>query len=590
MVKIHLNLYSRNSMNDIKDKNSNISESSLVQEELLQFPEKECEEACGCTEALSIAEEIETIDEPSEELAKERKHHPHLDSFMQEIEKMSQPDAKLKHSLVFMENSLAQSGTPHFKSFWEVRNICLQLFKENLPPALRAQFWTKYSELSKEARRLKEILDEQSSFAVEQIEMAIAALETDIDHFEEQLVKMETPDLSGMPNKLTKKLSTYEDIQKRLNLLNVQASRINAMRKELIKTEMRIRQKNKFFQRLSQAGDKIFPLRKDLIKEVSTVFNEDVDDFIHVHFNEDFHDNLFVLREEIKGLQGLAKVLTLNTQAFTHTRMRLSECWDKIKVAEKERKKERAQLKACFKQNFEAVQQKIQEYKNRYEAGELSDDQAHKQLDDISKFMRQVDLGREEIKVLRDELSLSRNQLLDKAKAQEQARLQQEQEREMQRKSKIDELKNEIQLLGEKISVLNSQELLSARDELLEKIQNVPLSKFEKQEIERLLKPLRSLITDALSEKEEQAILSLSEDERQAIDQLREVLKQRKERRQEIKNQLEALRKSNGFSSFDIEKAMNHNELVKSERERLEKINQGIKEIEDKIAQLQKKR
>lgn len=561
-------------MSDIKNKNLSLNDTSSQQDTDFE---------------TTFEKELEGVDSSSEEISEsppEKRQQPHLEAFLQEMEKLSQTEAKVRHSLTFMENSLSQSGTPHFKSFWDVRNICLQLFKENLPPALRSQFWAKYSELSKEARRLKDMLDEQSSFASEQIEIAITALENDIAQFEEQVSKLDNPDLSGLPKILSKKRGFYENLQKRLNLLNLQASRINAMRKELIKTEMRVRQKNKFFQRLSLAGDKIFPLRKDLIKEVSVAFSEDVDSFIE-GFTENFQEAFFVLRDEIKNLQGIAKVLTLNTQAFTHTRMRLSECWDKIKTAEKERKKERAQLKAVFKQNYDAVKEKIQDFNTRYGAGELSEDQANKQLDEISKFMRQVELGRDEIKALRDDLSICRNQIMEKLNAQEQVRLQHEQERERQRKAKTEELKDEIAQFGTRLSSLNAQELAAGRDELIEKIQNSSLNKFEKQEIERLFKPVRSAVVDALSDKEEEALMALSEDDRQAIDQLKEVLKQRKDRRQEIK---EALRKAGSTSGLDFEKAMSNKELITLEKERLEKINQGIKEIEDKIAQLQKKK
>lgn len=571
-------------MNNIK--NSSTNDSSMQQEEQFSIKfdgEGEEETNCSCGESMHDEAEETT----NHESIREKKHNPHLDAFMYELEKFSQAEDKVQHSLAFMENSLAQSGTPHFRSFWEVRDICLQLFKENLSPILRSQFWSKYSELSKEARRLKEILDEQSSFAAEQIEIAIAALEKDIEQFEIFVTKLESPNLSLMPKMFSGKIAFYADIQKRLNLLNVLASRINAMRKELIKTEMRVRLKNRFFQRLSQMGDKVFPLRKDLIKKLSSVFSEDVDAFIKNNFTDNFHDALFVLREEIKGLQAIAKLLTLNTTAFTHTRMRLSECWDKIKNEEKERKKERAQLKVVFKQNFDTVQQKIQELKQHYEAGELSVDLANKQIDDISKFMRQVELGRDEIKDLRDELFAIRHQVSEKIQAQEHARLQNEQERERHRKAKVEDLKNEITQLSEKISTLDGIELVAVRDELFDKVQNSHLTKYEKQEVEKLLKPLRSGITDALSDKEEQKLLSLSDDDRQAISQLKEVLKQRKIRRQEIKD---ALRKVSGTSGLDIEKAMSNIEWANSEKERLEKINQGIKEIEDKIAQLQKKR
>ncbi|BBI17264.1 hypothetical protein [Neochlamydia sp. S13] len=573
-------------MSDLESKNQNIQETTPHQDEkFLSSVNPEGEELCLPTPSLEEAEQ-----EISEEPVVEKKHNPHLDEFMQEMENLLQVDAKVKYALDFMESSLAQSGAPHFKAFWEVRNICLQLFKENLSPLVRTQLWTKYSELSKEARRLKEMLDEQSSFAAEQIEIAIVALENDIKLFEEQVTKIANPDLGPIPTRLSVKALFYQDTQKRLNLLNVQASRVNALRKELIKTDMRIRQKNKFFQRLSEIGDQVFPLRKELIKEVSQTFSDDVEAFIEDSFKGNFDDSLFALREEIKDLQGIAKVLTLNTHAFTHTRMRLSECWDKIKLAEKERKKERAQLKATFKQNFYLVQAKIHELKKQYESSGLSDDQAYKHLDEISKFMRNVELGRDEIKALRSEMFGVKDQILEKQKAHEQVRLQHEQEKERQRKAKIEEVKNEIEQLGNNARSLEAQELAAARDELAQKIQNSSFNKFEKQEVERLYKSLRSLITDVLSDKEEQALLSLSEDDRQSIEQLREVLKQRKERRQAIKVQLESLRKAGGVSGLDFEKAMNNNELIKSEKERLEKINQGIQEIENKIVQFQKKK
>ena len=63
----------------------------------------------------------------------------------------AQPDleAKLQLAIDFMEASLAQGGTPHFRSFWEARRFCLPLFKENISPAFRSQQWNRYSELSK---------------------------------------------------------------------------------------------------------------------------------------------------------------------------------------------------------------------------------------------------------------------------------------------------------------------------------------------------------------------------------------------------------------------------------------------------------
>lgn len=352
-------------------------------------------------------------EEVSDDSAKHNIHRQHFEKFLRELEALPDNEAKLQYATDFMEASLAQSGTPHFKSFWEARNICLQLFKENISPALRTILWAKYNELSKEARRLKEILDEQSAFAVEQIEIAIKALEVDIASIHEHLEKSPLLDFGMTSSALSAHLPKYQQLQRELNLLNTHASRINALRKELIRTEMRVRQKNKFFQRLSAAGDKVFPHRKELIKEVSQYFIEDIDAFIEKYFKNEFHDSLFTIREEIKALQNMAKILTLNTHAFTHTRMRLSECWDRVKNEEKERKKERAHQKAQFKQNFEDALQKVRSFNEAYQAQPMSIAEATKQLDEVASYIRTLELGRDEWRTLREELNASRKPLLE---------------------------------------------------------------------------------------------------------------------------------------------------------------------------------
>jgi hypothetical protein len=516
------------------------------------------------------------------------KHSPHrqqYEQFLQDLDKLPDYESKLQLAIDFMEASLAQGGTPHFKNFWEARNLCLQIFKENIAPAVRMILWTKYNDLSKEARRLKDILDEQSAFAVEQIEMAVKALETDIANFGEHIEKMPKLDFQLNSLALEKTLPFYEKLQKELNLLNTQASRINSMRKELIRTEMRVRQKNKFFQRLSEAGDKVFPKRKELIKEISQHFIQDVDSFIAHHFGkEDFDDSLFLLREEIKTLQNIAKTLTLNTHSFTHTRMRLSECWDRIKNEDKERKKERALQKSTFKKNFDESLQKLQEFKQKYETEGLSTAEAFKQLEELVDQIRRLEYSRDEQKSLKAEVQAIRKPIQEKIKEQENARLNQDQEREKQRRQKIIDLKQQVEELLKNKEGLDADNLEAQRDTLVNLANSYNMSKAEKLEIERQLKPLRDLI----SEKRESSLLALSDDDRQSLQQLKEVLKQRKERRQEIKTQIDALRKMSGSSGLDFEQAMNFNAQAAAEKERLEKINQGIEEIEQKIAQLRK--
>jgi hypothetical protein len=194
-------------------------------------------------------------------------------------------------------------------------------------------------------------------------------------------------------------------------------------------------------------------------------------------------------------------------------------------------------------------------------------------------------LGREELRLLRDALGGIRRMIQEKTKLEEESRQQQENERVRQKREKYNVLKEQIEQLFNVCETHDADQLISIRDSIIEQISSSPLTKNEKQELERLLKPLRDIIT----EKKEKAMMALSEDDLQALQQLQGILKQRKERRQEIKNQLEVLRKAAGSSTLDFEKAMSYKTQINEEKERLEKANLAIQEIEQKIGEVQTK-
>jgi hypothetical protein len=445
--------------------------------------------------------------------------------------------------------------------------------------------WSEYIELSSEARRLKEILDEQSAFAAEQIELAIQALESDLGQYDTLL--QQVPELQFPENcdAIHAKKDLYLDLQKELHLLNTLASRVNSLRKEVVKTEMRVRIKNKFFEKLSACGDRIFPRRKELIKQISDEFMKDVQKFIQTNFQHEDAKSppLFVLRDEIKALQSIAKLLTLNTHSFTETRLQLSECWDKVKRREKDRKKEFAAKKQVYKQNYDQVIEKIHAFAEVCKQGEISVDELNAQSNEILEMMRGVELGRDEVRALKDELHHARKPIMDRAREQEQERERKDREIEKQKKEKVSETKAQLQNLVQQAEELSSDELVAERDRLQKEFDHMGLSRSEKQIIDRIFKQVK----DAITEKKEKAMMNLSEDELHSLEQLKEVLFQRKQWRQEIKNQLETYRKALGGSGFDFEKAMMYSELIETEKARLEKANAAIEEIEEKIEQFE---
>ena len=503
--------------------------------------------------------------------------------FMRDFETEPSAEAKIRLSIEFMRDALSNSGVPRFKDFWEGRKLCLPLFKENIAPKVRSQLWSSYIELSTEAKRLKEILDEQSAFAIEQIELAIQALERDLEHYDLLLEQTEEPTLLECVT-LKEKEQLYVQVQKELFLLNTLATRVNAMRKEVVKTEMRIRIKNKLLERLSLCGDKIFPQRKELIKKLSQEFMTDVDGFIASYFqDEEFKDlHLYSLREEIKQLQSIAKLLTLNTHAFTETRLKLSGCWDKIKNREKERKKETLQRRQEFKQNFDLVMEKIKPFAESCLTG-ISVDECHKRADEILDFMQTVELGRDEVRILKEEVRKAKRGPLDREREIELERQRKEREAETVRRTTINALKEELNALCSEAMSLDAEVLAAKRDELHRKFEEISLAKAERQIVDRLFKQLK----DVLDEKKEQTLLLLSEDDQKALEQLEAALEERKQRRQEIKNQLESYRKQLGGSGFDFEKAMMYREMIEAEKATLEKVNSSIEEIEGKIEELE---
>src|SRR3990167_8210893 len=111
---------------------------------------------------------------PTEERAKES---PALQEFAEKLASLPTPEEQIAHGLQFMRGAISQEGSPRFREFWEARRQILSRFKENLNPAIRSTLWNEYVELTVEARRLKEILEEHSAFAMEQIDLAVQSIE-----------------------------------------------------------------------------------------------------------------------------------------------------------------------------------------------------------------------------------------------------------------------------------------------------------------------------------------------------------------------------------------------------------------------------
>lgn len=533
---------------------------------------------------------IDSVDEPKKDEAIEEKpletkeKTSSLCKFLQEIEQELAAEGKIHAAIEFMRDALSSGSTPRFKDFWEVRKLCLPLFKESISPKNRSLLWSDYIALSTEAKRLKEILDEKSAFAVEQIELAIQALERDLEHYS-LLLSQTKQELLPYCISLQEKKNFYEPLQNELNLLNQFVLRLQALRKETIKTEMRIRIKNRLLERLSSFGDQVFPKRKELIKKISQEFVEDVQCFIDTHFQENAKTDvpLYVLREEIKQLQSIGKILTLNSQAFTLTRLKLSECWDQIREEEKEKKKQLEERRQFFKENFNCVMEKIIPFAACCQEG-LSIEECHRQASEILEFMRTLALSKEDVRALKEEIFKAKEGPLAKLRQQEEEKRQEMIESARTRKETIEKLKTALQELIDLSPSLDIETFSANEETLLMQYKELHLSKIEKI----LLDPFFRQIKEVIEEKKQQALLNLSEEDKEALGKLKTALKERQQRRKEIKAQLEQDRKLLAGSGFDFEQAMLYRERIEEERASFAKIESLIEEIEERIEEIER--
>ncbi len=503
---------------------------------------------------------------------------PELD---EKLNSLQTDDECVETILQFMEHIIRQKGAPKIKWFWEAKKRCAHLLKTGKIGPRSALFWSQYVDLTKEAHAVKNFLEEQGRFHADQIEKAIAAIEKGIE--EKESLILQTPVFSdGEFPQVLDRIDVYRNRQRELNILNAFASRIHDIRKELIKTEMRLRKKNLFFQRLSQLGDQVFPPRKEKIKEQSNHFEEDVKSFFNEYFSQSQDSSpLYFLREQIKALQTFAKVITLNTRAFNASRSLLSQSWDILSQREKAFRKERAVLRQTSKAHRQEIETHLQAIFDHQGREGFSPERALDQIEHIAKEMKNIELEHHDVKALKEQMYALRQPYFEELKEREVNR-KKELEREKKRKEQEKKaFQTMLSNLCQEAPDFSLEDLKKQLNDIRKSMQKLSLQPTEQREFLYSLKRIEEIVLD----KTEQEILS--DDDREALDTYRKLLQERSRRRQEVKNQVEELRRAAGSSGLDFAQAMQYQQQLQEERERLEKMEEGIVEMEKKIEILQ---
>lgn len=506
-----------------------------------------------------------------------------LTEMLAAMEEQPDVEAKLTVGIAFMERAMSQKDSPDFRTFYALRKICQDLFRGSVAAGLRQKLWGRYSELQDEARRLKQIIDEESKFAVEQIEIAVKGLEEELRDLPTLLEQAPDLNLTATVRALQETFGEYVSMQKELQLLNACAARIHSLRKELMRTPMRIGQKNRFFHRLSVAGDAVFPRRKELMGRISVQFLLDVEKFSkELLAKENLSDNVFFLREEVKAFQHYAKLFTLNPKTFNRVRAELGTCWEKLREAEKEHRKERAKLRAASQGNVKQVEEELAAAEAAFAAGTLTVDEGKKKVDDCFALMRTLELDRDSLRFLQGKLRQFREKLLDSVRSAEELRDREKKALEQERRNKLIALREQLDRLVHGASSLTAEILAKEMASMTAQIEQSTAQRAEKLELQKRLRPIR----DAITEKKAQELLALPPETREVAQQLHALLESHLQQRNEIRAQLEEYRSQQSLSGQNFIQALTLREQIDEEKIRLSRLDAVIEEIAAKLADI----
>lgn len=526
-------------------------------------------ESCHQNQQDELAAQEEIAHDSSESEGAESSIKPSVNilNLKQTLQSVS-PQQRIEGYLQFMKNQL-NPQSPNFRDFWEARKECAIGFRELDDAHAKAQYVDQLQNLCAEAKGLKVLLDEQSQFAMEQISLAIEGVEKEIDLVQQQNHDW-TPQHAPVKGQFDQEF--YAIRQGLLNWLNGFSTRISGLRKELMKTDMRVRHKNKLFSRLSQVGDKIFPSRKNLIREVSEHFIHDVESFTQ-RLLEAANVHVISAKEDVKNWQSLAKELTLNTHAFKKSRELLSQCWEHLKKLDKQLHSMRQAEKGQRKARYQIFVDQIEEIKKLQEAGQLQERVLLSRLDDLLRKARKEELLKEDSEALRAAVQALKQPILDKQDQERALILQKRDEAqkthdaayqavvaklqawlEQGDESSYEQMRQEYELASERITLTHEE-----RQVLLKMIAQVAESTLDRR-VDRLIEQSKKPDVD-----------------------FRELYKQLHDCRTQLRSLLESHKKDAGASGLSFEKAMILSDRMSREKQRIERLEAVMLKVQDKL-------
>lgn len=487
-------------------------------------------------------------------------------------------EERLTLCLEKMQESLEQKQEPNLSQFWQAKKECVLLFKEKISPQKRNQFWQKYIKLSDEGRIVRDFLDEEALFAIEQIELAIVDVEKQFQLIEESkcTIQLEFP---RSPQAFIRIYDSCCNLQNLIQQAQLLAIRLQELRKEISIMSMRMKIKGRFFDRLSLICDKLFPKRNEMIAQLSELFFQTVQDFVRKNFSENHQQlkrNCYFLQNEIREIQAVAKLFSLSTKVFAETRKELSRCWDQLKEIEKEKKEDFSQMKEQSDSNSQKIEKMIQELS---EEKDLSEKEVMSRLKEIQKEMQGSMLLRKQIAILEKKCELI-------AKPFEEAKEKAKEELREKRKQALLLEEQNVKAFLDKLVLLQQSIPSESLDITRSTIHNLEASLTQLECADarkKMLKQRLKEVMTAFAQVEEKALLFQATGSQEDQKRLSLILESKIAQREKLKAFLEECRKERGKSCLDFQKAIELSEKIEKGKAELQALEQSILDFDNKI-------
>lgn len=458
-----------------------------------------------------------------------------VDEYSKELMSLEHPDDRIDKMLVYMQSQLSHGELHPLSRFWKMRKFCLDHFKENIPASKRLRLWEKYRLVIDEIMKLKQMIDEKSTFEKEQIEEALSSISLDIGKIDELVAQEAEINIPKCPC-LQKNALFYQSAQKELNVFSSYAKRLNALKKEILALDISFKKKQEILDQIHALADQVFPKKRELLKGVSHKYIDDIQFFIKQHFSsEEIKAPIFQLKEQIKNLQLFAKVISLNVEAFSQTRQMLSECWGKLKSYETKHKKMKEEKKALSEENFKKLSEKISKLKEQKKS--LEKERFTKEVKLLGQSIQREDILKFQKKQLQDQLDMIDDLGVSNPNASEE-------------ELNLLNIKKELQTIQENLRHWDYQTLDSQIKSFYQLLEETKILDSQQTKMERELFNLKESLAAKLIEEIKDRI-DIEESSNQ-IDSFKSSLKKDAENYRKILNS----------SNQSIEKAIVYNELL----------------------------